>query len=184
MLASHGRTNGRTDRRQHYVGTAPTDRRTLCWHRTDGRTDGQTNIMLAPHGRTNGWHRTDGRTDGRTDEHWHRTDGLTVDTARTDGRTDKATLFCFLQLPPLFNVKEIVSIESKFRILRAYRLQRRSCNGYIDWSLMGGTGAPPSPARERSHCMSAPVGVRGLHLSAFVHKCSRMHLVFVLYIYI
>ena len=30
---------------------------------------------------------------------------------------------------------------------------------------------------------SAPVGVRGLHLSAFVNKCSRMHLIFVLYIY-
>ena len=84
MLASHGRT----DRREHYVGTAPTD------GRTDGRTD--ENIMLAPHG----------RTDGRTDEHY-------VGIARTDGRTDKATLFCFLQLPPLFNVKEIVSIESK-----------------------------------------------------------------------
>ena len=34
---------------------------------------------------------------------------------------------------------------------------------------------------ERSR-WSAPVGVRGLHLSAFVNKCSRMHLVFVLYI--
>ena len=32
------------------------------------------------------WHRTDGLTDGRTDEHWHRTDGL------TDGRTDRRTL--------------------------------------------------------------------------------------------
>ena len=92
MLAPHGRTDGRTD--EH-------------WHRTDGQT------------RTLCWHRTDGRTDGRTDEHY---DGRTdrrehyVGTARTDYRTKQRLTvwgFCFLQLPPLFNVKEIVSIESK-----------------------------------------------------------------------
>jgi len=107
------------------------------------------------------WHRTDGLTDGRTDEHWH----------RTDGRTDKATLFCFLQLPYLSNlsynlIKKNIYCNVKVDLRpNTQSLQAAEALMQLVYRLVV-DGRGPSPTRERSHCMSAPIGVRGLHLSS------------------
>jgi len=106
------RTDGRTD--EHYVGTARTDYRTkqrltvwgFCFFCSCLHYSTLKRFRFLAKVNYVGIARTDGRTDRR--EHY-------VGTARTDYRTKQRLTvwgFFFLQLPPLFNVKEIVSIES------------------------------------------------------------------------